>query len=67
LHHAAVVRKLWKIGTAKNPGATSFSGEEPVKLDRGWKRENIRVVAFAQEKKSKRILGAGSVKLQPRT
>jgi hypothetical protein len=67
LHHAAVVRKLWKIGTAKDPGMTSFSGEEPVKLDRGWKRGNIRVVVFAQEKKSRRILGAGSVKLQPQS
>jgi hypothetical protein len=67
LHHAAVVRKLWKIGTAKNPGGTSFSGEELIKLDRGWKRENVRMVAFAQEKKSKRILGAGSVKLQPQS
>lgn len=67
LHHAAVVRKLWKIGTAKDQGATSFSGEELVKLDHGWKRENIRIVAFAQERKSKRILGAGSVKLQPQT
>jgi hypothetical protein len=67
LHHAAVVRKLWKIGTAKDPGATSFSGDELVKLDRGWKRENIRVVVFAQEKKSKKILGAGSVKLQPQS
>jgi hypothetical protein len=67
LRHAAVVRKLWKIGTAKDPGATSFSGDELVKLDRGWKRENIRVVVFAQEKKSKKILGAGSVKLQPQS
>ena len=65
LHHAAVVRKLWKIGTVKQPGAGSFAGEELVKMDRGWKRENTRVVVFVQEKKSKKILGAGSVKLQP--
>jgi hypothetical protein len=65
LHHAAVVRKLWKIGTAKQPGASSFAGEELVKMDRGWKWENTRVVVFVQEKKSKKILGAGSAKLQP--
>lgn len=65
LHHAAVVRKMWKIGAAKEPGATSFSSEESVKLDRGWKRENAHVVVFVQEKKSKKILGAGSVRLQP--
>jgi hypothetical protein len=67
LHHAAVVRKLWKIGAAKDSGASSFAVEEPVKIDRGWKRENTRVVVFVQEKKSKKILGAGSAKLQPQS
>jgi hypothetical protein len=67
LHHAAVVRKLWKIGAAKQPGVSSFAGEELVKIDRGWKRENTRVVVFVQEKKTKKILGAGSAKLQPQS
>jgi hypothetical protein len=67
LHHAAVVRKMWKIGTAKDSGATSFSSDVGVKIDRGWKRENTRVVAFVQEKKSKKILGAGSYRLQPQS
>jgi hypothetical protein len=62
LHHAAVVRKLWKIGAVKDTGG-AFSGEETVKVDRTWRRENLRVVAFVQEKKSKRILGAGSLRL----
>jgi hypothetical protein len=61
LHHAAVVRKLRKFADLKSPD-TPFSREEQVKLDRGWKRENLRVVVFLQEKKSKRILGAGSAK-----
>lgn len=63
LHHAAIVRKMSKIGLAKDSGETSFSSEERVKVDRGWKRENTRVVVFVQEKKSKRILGAGSAPL----
>lgn len=67
LHHAAVVRKMWKIGAAKDSGAASFSSEERVKIDRAWKRENARVVAFVQEKKSKKILGAGSTRLQPQS
>jgi hypothetical protein len=67
LHHAAVVRKMWKIGTAKDLGATSFSADVGVKIDRDWKRENTRVVAFVQEKKSKKILGAGSYRLQPQS
>jgi hypothetical protein len=64
LHHAAVVRRLWKIGAAKPAGTAAFSSEELVKMDRGWKRENTRVVVLVQEKKSKRILGAGSVRLR---
>jgi hypothetical protein len=60
LHHAAVVRKLHKMGLAKDPGDTSFSSDERVKLDRSWKRENTRVVVFVQERKSKKILGAAS-------
>lgn len=62
LHHAAVVRKMRKIGLAKDSGETSFSTEERVKVDRSWKRENTRVVVFVQGKKSKKILGAGSVR-----
>jgi hypothetical protein len=60
LHHAAVVRELSKIGQADGSGENSFSAEKTLKLDRNWKRENTRVVVFLQEKKSKRILGAGS-------
>jgi hypothetical protein len=63
LHHAAVVRKLLKIGTAQGAAGESFSGEQRLKLDGGWKRENVRVVVFVQEKRSKKILGAGSAKL----
>ena len=60
LHHAAVVRKLWKIGTVKD---AAFSSEETVKVEWAWRRENLRVVVFVQEKKNKRILGAGSARL----
>jgi hypothetical protein len=59
LHHAAVVRDLRRIGTAKGPGETSFSADERVKIDKSWKRENTHVVVFLQDKKSKKVLGAG--------
>ncbi len=62
LHHAAVVRSLRKFGPAAKIGATELRGESRVKLDGNWKRENIRVVVFAQDRKSRRILGATAVK-----
>src|SRR6266849_2199166 len=61
LHHAAVVRSMHKIGEAKADGETSFTGEASVSLQKEWKRENLRAVAFVQEKKSRRILGAAEI------
>ncbi len=65
LHHAAVVRSLRKVGeTAPNHDA-AYSGEHDVQLDPGWKKENLRVVAFVQDAKTRHILGAASVHLAP--
>ncbi|HKV28854.1 MAG TPA: DUF1223 domain-containing protein, partial [Candidatus Acidoferrales bacterium] len=62
LYHAAVVRSLHKIGDAKADSA-AFTGDARVKFKSNWKRENLRIVAFVQEKKSREILGAASVKI----
>ncbi len=65
LHHAPVVRWLHKAG-ATDPNVTpSFSGESDLKLDSAWKRNNLRVVAFVQEKRSRHILGATVARFQP--
>jgi hypothetical protein len=63
LQHASVVRRLQKIGEAKAAGEFSFSGETIAKLDSNWKRENIRVAVFVQEKKSRRVLAAASASI----
>src|SRR5579872_3344792 len=64
LNHAAVLRSLRKIGVAQAKGDnTSFAGDARVKLKSDWKRENLRVVVFVQEKKSRKILGAASTKV----
>jgi len=57
LKHAAVLRRLDKIGSinAKNP---TFSGKPTLKLNDNWKKENLRVVVFAQDKKTRHVLGA---------
>src|SRR5467141_1215157 len=60
LHHAAVVRWLHKAGTANGNAAAAFTGDSDLKFDSAWKRTNLRVVAFVQEKRSRHILGAAS-------
>jgi hypothetical protein len=61
-HHGSIVRTFYKIGVA-NEGTTpsSFVQDSTVKIDRKWNRANLRIVVFVQEKKSLRILGAGSL------
>ena len=65
LHHAAVVRSLRKVGEAAPNRESAFSGEQDLRIDPAWKKENLRVVAFVQDPKSKHILGAASVPIQP--
>jgi hypothetical protein len=65
LHHAAVVRSFRKAGTANNNTAAAFTGDADLKLDSAWKRTNLRVVAFVQEKHSRHILGAASARVEP--
>jgi hypothetical protein len=63
LTHAATLRSLQKIGAADANAAISYSGISEVKLDPRWKPENLRVVVFLQESKSRRILGAAALPL----
>ena len=63
LRHAAVVRFMRKIGEAKADVETSFAGDVSIPLQKEWKRENLRVVLFVQETKSRRILGATEIRM----
>jgi len=65
LHHDAVVRSLRKVGNAAANRETAFASEQDVHFDSGWKKENLRVVVFVQDPKSKRIVGAAALRLQP--
>jgi hypothetical protein len=64
LHHAAIVRSMRKIGEAKGSGDLSFSGEATIPLHSEWKRENLKCVAFVQEKKTLKIIGAAQIALR---
>jgi hypothetical protein len=67
LAHVATLRSLHKIGVAAENGvAAPFAGEPRVKIDSHWNRENLAVVVFVQEKRSRKIIGAASIRITPR-
>lgn len=65
ISHTGVVRSLKTIGKLDPQTSPAFSADIPVKLDPRWRRENLRIVAFVQERRSRRILAAGTVPIAP--
>lgn len=64
LKHGPVVRMFKKLGVAKaGSGDVAYDAPAALKFKSNWKRENLRVVVFVQEKKSLRIIGAAETKL----
>ena len=55
MKHSGVVRVLQSAG-----GVDVTSKRVSFKLSNDWKRENLRVVAFVQSKKTRRIISVGS-------
>jgi hypothetical protein len=60
LHHAAVVRELREIGMLHSGGMETTI---PLKLQKDWKRNDLRAVVFVQKGPSGKIEGAASVAL----
>jgi hypothetical protein len=63
LAHVGVVRSLKTLGGLPEAPGTSFRAETEVSIEKGWRRENLRAVVFAQERGTRRVLAAGSIKL----
>jgi hypothetical protein len=61
--HASIVRLLQKVGTAVSNSPSSFTANPQIKLKSNWKKENLRVVVFVQERKNWHIVGAASTKV----
>ena len=62
LRHSAVVRQLTTLGEIGD-NQNGFAAEPTVNLDNGWQRDNLRAVAFVQERGTRRVLGAAVVGL----
>ena len=63
LNHATVVRLLNLVNTTDSRQRAASSSESTVTLSKDWKQENLRVVAFIQERGSRRVIGAGTLKM----
>jgi hypothetical protein len=63
LGHTSVVRSLEVVGSAE--AGNSFESE--VRLDRSWNRDRVRIVAFIQERGSRRVVGAAAARVADKT
>ena len=63
LTHMAVARRLETIGMLDKD---AFAGEGQWKLGAGWQPSRLRVVAFLQGQKSRRVYGSVQARLVPR-
>jgi len=59
--HRAVVRELRTLETLRSNGPVEVQWE--LRIAKEWKRENLRAVAFLQDRSTRRILGAGGLAL----
>ena len=64
LPHAAVVRRLEKIETLPMPAPDRFTAVAQVALDPDWHDGSLRLVAFLQERESRRVLGVTQIRLE---
>jgi hypothetical protein len=63
LTHVGVVRVIKQLGILPDTRGATFKAETGVLVEKGWRRENLRAVVFAQERGTRRVLAAGSLKL----
>jgi hypothetical protein len=62
LSHASVVRELRTIGTiAAND--KSFETETVFQMQPSWKKQNLKIVVFAQIERTSRIIGVNQIRL----
>jgi hypothetical protein len=62
LAHSAVVRSLTAIGSLK-PSVRTFEATATVPIEADWNLADVRMIGLLQERHSRRIVGAGSVRV----
>jgi len=66
LRHMGVVRRLSQIGTIDSKSGGTFNVNSLVRIEKAWKRENLKAVVFIQERASRRVLGVAQLQLSPK-
>ena len=59
LRHTGVVRSISTVGRV-DAKASNFAAQAHYGLEPSWKRENLKLVVFVQDRTSKKIWGAGA-------
>jgi hypothetical protein len=62
LAHTAVVREMRALGRV-DPATKTFDSEKTMAIADRWKRDDLRVVVFVQERAQRRVLGAAVLNL----
>lgn len=62
LRHAGVVRSLTSLTRIDPKKAGAYSGDARVTLAPEWKRENLTVIVFVQDRSTGKIIGAATAK-----
>ena len=62
LAHTAVVREMRSLGRV-DQAAKAFDSETTMAIAKGWKRDDLRVVVFVQERARRSVLGAAVLNL----
>ncbi|HEY7339208.1 MAG TPA: DUF1223 domain-containing protein [Bryobacteraceae bacterium] len=63
LHHSDVVRSLHSLGKLDTKKDGAYTAEARLNLRPDWKRENLKLVLFVQDRTTRRILGAAAARL----
>lgn len=62
LRHTGVVRNLSTIGHFDTRKSASYAADAKINLNPQWSRENLRLVWFAQDRSTRKIIGAATVR-----
>jgi hypothetical protein len=64
LLHSSVVRNLSVIGQIDKDSKRDFNATTLISIDKNWKKDNLRLIVFLQDKSSHQVLGASALSLK---